>query len=152
MIGAHSPTAPFVAAPVMGLPASGARTILIAMSDLRALSEDSDPSHHARLAKAVARVSFSRKELNQILSVYGRFVGTGEWRDYAIDSLADAAVFSIYRRASEAPLYRVEKQPLLARRQGAYAVISMAGYTLKRGRDLAAVLRLFDRKRMKIVA
>lgn len=121
------------------------------MADLRAVSEDEDPSRRARLAKAAARVSFDRNELNQILSVYGFFVAAGEWRDYAIDSLPDAAVFSVYRRASEAPLYRIEKRPRLARRQGAYAVISMAGFTLKRGGELPAVLRVFDRKKLSVV-
>ena len=121
------------------------------MSDLRAVSEDGDPSRRARLAKAAARVSFDRTELNHILSVYGFFVAAGEWRDYAIDSLPDAAVFSVFRRSSEAPLYQIEKRPKLARRQGAYAVLSLGGFTLKRGGDLRTVLRVFDRKRLALV-
>ena len=95
-------------------------------------------------------VAFSRSELTRILGVYGQFVAAGDWRDYAIDCLEDAAVFSIFRRASEMPLYRIEKRPKLARKQGAYLVVSMSGAILKRGHDLAQVLRVFDRQRLKL--
>ena len=95
-------------------------------------------------------VAFSRSELTRILAVYGYFVATGEWRDYAIDSLSDAAVFSIFRRASEMPLYRIEKRPALARKQGAYVVVSMTGAVLKRGAELSHVLRVFDRQKLKL--
>lgn len=92
------------------------------------------------------RASFDRRELNQILSLYGRKVAAGEWRDYAIDLLREKAVFSIFRRASEVPLYRIEKTPRLARRQGAYAVIAASGLILKRGHSLDNVLRVLDRQ------
>jgi hypothetical protein len=78
-------------------------------------------------------------------------VSAGEWRDYAIDGLREAAVFSVFRRASEAPVYRIEKRPALARRQGALAVIGQGGVILRRGHDLAQVLRLFDKGRFKVV-
>src|SRR5277367_2758643 len=94
-------------------------------------------------------VTFSRRELDRILGLYGRMVAAGEWRDYAIDFLEDCAVFSIYRRASEMPLYRIEKRPKLKARQGQYAAITMAGQILKRGHELASVLRVFDRKLIK---
>jgi hypothetical protein len=92
-------------------------------------------------------VSFHRTELSEILKVYGRMVAAGEWRDYAIDHGKEQAVFSIYRRMGEVPMYRVTKTPKLARRQGAYAVVSAQGQVLKRGHELAQVLRVFDRKR-----
>lgn len=95
-------------------------------------------------------VAFTRDELSRILGLYGHFVAAGEWRDYAIDHLRDAAVFSIFRRSAETPLYRVEKRPSLAGRQGAWSVISMTGVILKRGHDLAQVLRVFDRQRMRL--
>lgn len=97
------------------------------------------------------RVSFHRTELAIILAVYGRFVAAGEWRDYAMDFLSDAAVFSVYRRATETPLFRVEKRPRLAAKQGAYAVVGHDGRVLKRGRDLAQVMRVFDAKLLKVV-
>ncbi len=97
-------------------------------------------------------VMFDRRELSAILTVYGRMVALGEWRDYAIDATRDAAVFSIFRRTAEHPIYRVEKRPRLAQRQSAYAVIAMDGRILKRGRDLGLVLRAFDAKLLKVIA
>ena len=103
------------------------------------------------LRPATGVVFFDRRELNQLLRVYGRMVAAGEWRDYAIDGLKEAAVFSIFRNASESPLYRVEKRPALARRQGAWAVIGSAGQILRRGHELDQVLKLFDKGRFSVV-
>ncbi len=91
-------------------------------------------------------IAFDRRELQQILDLYGRKVAAGEWRDYAIDHLKEKAVFSVFRRTSEVPLYRIEKDPKLARRQGAYSVVAATGLILKRGHDLAHVLRVLDRR------
>lgn len=95
--------------------------------------------------------SFNRRELSAIFSVYGAKVAAGEWRDYSIDILKDRAVFSIFRRSSERPLYRIEKNPKLTRRQGAYSVVATTGLILKRGHDLAKVLRVLDH-RLRLVA
>ncbi len=92
-----------------------------------------------------AKVTFSRRELDRILGLYGRMVAAGEWRDYAIDFLKDRAVFSVFRRASEVPIYRIEKNPRLARRQGAYSVISATGLIVRRGHELDRVLRALDK-------
>jgi hypothetical protein len=97
------------------------------------------------------RVAFDRKELASILSVYGRMVAAGEWRDYAMAFLSDVAVFSIFRHAAETPIFRVEKRPKLRGAQGMYAVIAMDGRILKRGQDLDQVMRVFDRKMIRAV-
>jgi len=106
--------------------------------------------HHATIPQAPAGhipyTSFSRIELNAIFSLYGAKVAEGEWRDYSIDFLRDRAVFSIFRRSAERPLYRIEKNPKLTRRQGAYSVVATTGLILRRGHDLAKVLRVLDRK------
>ena len=102
-------------------------------------------------APSGAFVFFERRELERLLGLYGRMVAAGEWRDYAIDGLREAAVFSIFRRTSEAPLYRIEKRPALARRQGAWAVLGHGGVVLKRGHELEQVLKLFDRGRFRVV-
>src|SRR4051794_40602889 len=91
-----------------------------------------------------SHVTFDRCELNRIFGLYGRKVAAGEWRDYAIDFLKDRAVFSVFRRACEVPLYRIEKNPKLARRQGAYSVISATGLIVRRGHELDRVLRAID--------
>ena len=97
------------------------------------------------------QVVFDRQELGQILSIYGRMVAAGEWRDYGMSFLREVAVFSVFRRSAEQPLYRIEKRPKLRGRQGMYAVIAMDGQVLKRGHDLAQVLRVFDRKLIRPV-
>ncbi len=89
--------------------------------------------------------TFHRRELDAILRLYSRMVAAGEWRDYAIDHLKDRAVFSVFRRSSEVPLFRIEKNPKLARKQGAFSVISAGGLIVKRGHDLAQVLKVFDK-------
>jgi hypothetical protein len=100
---------------------------------------------------SVEVVSFDRRELNAILSLYGRMVACGEWRDYGISSLRDLAVFSVFRRTAEHPLYRIEKRPKLRARQGLYAVVGQDGQVLRRGADLAAVLRVLERKLIRPV-
>src|SRR5580698_8424593 len=96
-------------------------------------------------------VTFSRRELDRILGLYGRMVAAGEWRDYAIDFLKDRAVFSVFRRSSEVPIYRIEKNPKLARRQGAYSVVSATGLIVRRGHELDRVLRAIDRSLSLVV-
>lgn len=97
------------------------------------------------------RVAFDRQEMSVILSLYGRMVAAGEWRDYALSMLREVAVFSVFRRTAEHPLYRIEKCPKLRNRQGMYSVIGMDGQILKRGQDLRNVLRVLDRKLIKPV-
>ena len=99
-----------------------------------------------------AKVRFDRIELNRILTLYGRMVAAGEWRDYAIDFLDDRAVFSAYRRTSEVPLYTIVKQPRLKAKQGQYSVIAATGLVLKRGHELDQVLRVLDKKLIKALA
>lgn len=103
---------------------------------------------HGRTAEQVA---FHRSELGPILALYGRMVAAGEWRDYGISCLREVAVFSVFRRTAETPLYRIEKRPALRLRQGQYAVIGMDGQILKRGNDLPQVLRVLERKLIRAV-
>ena len=104
-----------------------------------------------RPSQIPAQVAFHRTEMSVILSLYGRMVAAGEWRDYGISNLRDVAVFSIFRRTAENPLYRIEKRPKLRNRQGLYAVIGMDGQVLKRGHDLKTVLRVLERKLIRPV-
>ena len=115
------------------------------------LTGDTEPSERhggvpvATPSAPALPVTFERRELDRILRVDGRKVADGEWRDYAIDFLKDRAVFSIFRRSSEVPIYRIEKNPKLSRRQGAYSVISATGLIMRRGHELDRVLRVFDK-------
>jgi Protein of unknown function (DUF2794) len=92
--------------------------------------------------KPVEDVRFNRRELSEILRIYGMQVAAGEWRDYAMEFGREKAVFAILRRTGEMPLYRIEKDPKRAEKQGAYAVIAQGGLVLKRGADLERVLRV----------
>jgi hypothetical protein len=101
--------------------------------------------------KTPTQISFDRRELSAILNVYGQMVSKGDWKDYAMDFLPDKAMFSVYRRASEHPLYRIEKIPALRKKQGQFAVIAPGGLVLKRGHDLKTVLKVFDKARFRSI-
>jgi len=103
-----------------------------------------------RNAPSFEQVTFHRRELAAILSIYGQLVAAGEWRDYAIDMGKDAATFSVFRRMGETPAYRIEKRPKNAAKQGAYSITASDGRVLKRGSDLKMALRSFNRKLMKL--
>ena len=97
------------------------------------------------------QVAFHRTELNVMLGLYGRMVAAGEWRDYGMSFLREVAIFSVFRRTAENPMYRIEKRPKLRMKQGQYSVIGMDGHILKRGNDLAQVLRVLERKLIRAI-
>jgi hypothetical protein len=109
------------------------------------------PTPFPNSKNAYDKVAFDRHELGAILGLYGQMVAAGEWRDYGMSFLKDVAVFSVFRRTAENPMYRIEKRPKLRGRQGMYSVIAMDGQILKRGHDLRSVLRVFDRKLIRSV-
>ena len=123
--------------------------------DLRAIARNS----HAMTVQNITpfgaampeQIAFHRTELGPILGLYGRMVAAGEWRDYGISCLRDVAVFSVFRRTAENPIYRIEKRPRLRLKQGQYAVVGMDGQILKRGNDLKQVLRVLERKLIRAV-
>ncbi len=108
-------------------------------------------SDAADLQSVPGPVFFDRQELEPIMRVYGRMVAAGEWRDYAMIGHRDVAEFAVFRRTGDAPLYRIEKRPALRLKQGQWAVIGEGGLVLRRGRDLAQVLRVFDSRKFTIV-
>ena len=97
-----------------------------------------------------SQIAFNRQELSQILSVYGRMVSAGHWKDYAMDFLSDRAIFSVYRKASEHALYQIVKTPALRKKQGQFSVLAPGGLIVKRGHELSAVLKVFDRKKFQL--
>ena len=111
-----------------------------------------DPTPFPHLRKIPEQVAYDRKELAVILGLYGQMVAAGEWRDYGISHLRELAVFSVFRRTAEHPIYRIEKRPRLRNRQGMYAVVGMDGQILKRGHDLKTVLRVLERKLIRAVS
>ena len=97
------------------------------------------------------QVAFDRRELGIIMSTYGRFVAAGEWRDYAMSFLKDVAIFAVFRRTAEHPIYRVEKRPKFRGKQGQYALVGLDGQILKRGADLRTVMGVLDRKLIRVI-
>lgn len=91
-------------------------------------------------------VAFHRTELDPILQLYGRKVAAGEWRDYGISHLRERAVFAIFRRSAEHPVFRIEKHPHLRLKQGQYLVVGAEGQILRRGPDLKSVLKVLEPK------
>ncbi len=116
-----------------------------------AMATDPSANDSASGARRAGPVFFQRQELQRLLNLYGRMVAAGEWRDYSIEPGPEACAFSVFRRAAEAPLYRIEKRPALARRQGAWAVIGQGGMILRRGHELEQVLRVFEKGRFKVI-
>ena len=108
-------------------------------------------SNHTTSKKLPEIISFHRTERAPILSVYGRMVASGVWRDYGISSLREFAVFSVFKRTSENPIYQIEKRPKLFIKQSQYLILGIDGQILKRGNDLVALLRFFDKKLIKSV-
>ncbi len=90
-------------------------------------------------------VSFTRSELNLLLSLYSRRVIGGEWKDYAIDHGNGMSAFSIYRDSSDRPLFTVFKFTGANQKKGSY-VVGSGGNTLKRGRTLAEALSVFEKE------
>jgi Protein of unknown function (DUF2794) len=115
------------------------------VSSMHRADVEQNSERHSSSRPLAAQTTFNARELNLILNVYARHVALGEWRDYALDFLKDRAVFSIFRRTSESPLYRIEKRPSLRTKQGEYAVIAPGGLILKRGNDLARTLKTIDK-------
>ena len=101
-----------------------------------------------RLADQRARrriVSFDRRELSRLLSLYSVRVASGEWRDYAIDFRPGMAVFSIFRHTAEQPLFAIAKVVGGSARVSPWTVYA-GPRRLAQGDDLAEVLRIFDRR------
>jgi hypothetical protein len=123
------------------------------MSEVVSFEDYHHPARPAVAGRAgrTPDVFFDRRELSQILNLYAMMVGAGEWRDYAIGHDPESCCFAVFRRTADMPLFRILKVPKLAKRQGAYAVLSAGGRVLKRGKTLAAALKIFKRAKLTVV-
>lgn len=97
-----------------------------------------------------AHVTFSRSELSRLLSLYSRHVSRGEWRDYAIDHGAGAAVFTVFRRSEDLPAFTITKWAPDGRGRKRYRV-SGRFRRLEEGNSLDEVLSIFER-RLRLVS
>jgi len=115
------------------------------------MNEQSQPGFAPVSPRPEKAIWFDRRELDEILWVYGKLVADGDCRDYAIGAFRDHAAFCMFKRAAEAPTWTVEKWPELARKQGAYVLTNATGQILKRGHELAPVLAFLEKKRFRVV-
>lgn len=99
-----------------------------------------------------SKIAFHKSEMSKILNIYGRMVMSGQAKDYAIGMFRDHAVFAIFRRTAEAPTWRIEKVPSLRNQQGSYIVYGSQDQILKRGHELAQVLKVFETRRFEVVS
>ena len=106
---------------------------------------------NAYLADQKKRSFFSKDELNLILSLYGKGVSSGKWKDYAIDSSNDATIFSIYRHASEMPLFKIIKSHNNKRVDERWLIKSTSGQILKRNKNLTHLLNFFKQKKLQLI-
>ena len=84
-------------------------------------------------------VHFERSELALLLDLYARRVAAGEWRDYAIDNGDGRAVFAVFRRSQERPLFTIVKSP------GGVFVVASGQQRLRQAKSLKEALAVFDR-------
>ena len=88
---------------------------------------------NAYLSEKEAKFLF-KEELYLILSLYGTGVSSGKWKDYAIDNSMNETIFSIYRHASEMPLYKIIKNHKIKRTDEKWIIKSTSGQILKRNK------------------
>lgn len=87
--------------------------------------------------------TFTKGELSLILGLYGERVKRGEWRDYAIDSLPDMAVFSIFRSSRENPAFSIAKMPPRGKKPLRYTAYAGTD-VIKESTNLSDVINCFE--------
>ena len=115
------------------------------MKVVHAFQNDCDKNKYAN------KVSFNRIELQSILQIYGKMVSLGEWRDYNISSSLSQAIFCIFKRSSEQPLYMIIKTPKLNKKNRLYSIVAMDGRIINHGETLKSVLSVFLTRLFKAV-
>ena len=88
--------------------------------------------------------SFNKVELNMILSIYGKNVSNGIWRDYAIDHNENTAVFSIYRSTFEKAFLQIVKSKKSLKKQKKYLLLNASNKKLKDSNELIGIIDFLD--------
>ena len=65
--------------------------------------------HFSKYIKAKEKVTFSKKDLNSIISIYSQKVSNGVWKDYSINFEGNYAEFSIYKHTCASPEFSIVK-------------------------------------------
>tara|TARA_B100001248_G_C27241963_1_gene389768 strand:+ start:153 stop:557 length:405 start_codon:yes stop_codon:yes gene_type:complete len=91
-------------------------------------------------------VFFSKIELSLILNLYSKQVSKGNWRDYALDTQIDNAIFSVYKHTQDKPLYQIIKKSYKGFRNKPNFYIKKNEYILSHSRELSRILLNFEKK------
>ena len=106
---------------------------------------------NAYLADQKKQNFFSKEELNLILSVYGKGISSGKWKDYAIDHTKDNAVFSIYRNTFEKAFLSIKKNSSKIKRQKKYILYDANQSKIKDADVLADIINQLKNKKIRVV-
>ena len=91
-------------------------------------------------------VFFSKKELSSILNLYSKQVSKGFWKDYALDSQAENAIFSVYKHSHDKPMYRIIKSSHKGFRKKSNFYIKKDEEIISKSSDLYIILSKFEKK------
>ncbi|MDC1357456.1 DUF2794 domain-containing protein [Pseudomonadota bacterium] len=91
-------------------------------------------------------IFFSKFELTAILNLYSKQVSKGSWRDYALDSQIDIAIFSIYRHTHDKPLYQIIKKSQKGFRNKPEFSIKNEVSIINKSNEILTILSKFEKK------
>ncbi len=91
-------------------------------------------------------IFFSKLELTSILNLYSKQVSKGNWRDYALDSKIDNAIFSIYRHTQDKPMFQIIKNSQKGFRNKPSFYIKKGEEIISKSNSLFTILSNFEKK------
>ena len=111
----------------------------------------SAPPNNYNLAPDSQITTFNKNELNLILSIYGRNVAQGIWKDYAIDHAKDFAIFSIYRNTFEKVFLSIKKNSSKFKKQRKFALYDANQKKIKDSDILTDIINQLRNKKIRVV-
>ena len=91
-------------------------------------------------------IFFSKLELTSILSLYSKQVSKGHWRDYALDSKIDNAIFSVFKHSQDKPTYQIIKNSQKGFRNKPIFFIKKGEEIIGKSNNLVILLSNFEKK------
>ena len=91
-------------------------------------------------------IFFSKYELTSILNLYSKQVSKGFWKDYALDSNANTAIFSIYKHSHDRPIYQIIKKSLKGFRNVPDFFITKDTEIINKSSEISIILSKFEKK------
>ncbi len=95
-------------------------------------------------------IFFNKKELGEILNIYGTMVSKGVWKDYAIFINKNVVGFDIYRKATEKPLFQIIKN-LKSQSGQKYQLKDQHGTIIKNSNELKNIISVLHKKNLRLI-